>query len=126
MESPRNEILVTKMKSTLKTLLFVLGALLLCAEGRAQNFVTNKIQALSLVHDLKFQQGDVNLRNGLAKLNVPAEFKFLNHEDAEKVLVQLWNNPPSTDTLGMLLPADKSPLDKDCWAVTISYTEDGY
>ena len=24
------------------------------------------------------------------------------------------------------MPADKTPLDEDCWVVTISYADDGY
>jgi uncharacterized membrane-anchored protein len=35
-------------------------------------------------------------------------------------------NPPSDDTLGMLLPANTNPLSTNCWAVTISYSDDGY
>jgi uncharacterized membrane-anchored protein len=41
--------------------------------------------------------------------------------------VKLWDNPPSgVKTLGMLMPTDKTPADPDCWAVTITSTEDGY
>ncbi|MEM7468958.1 MAG: DUF2167 domain-containing protein, partial [Pseudomonadota bacterium] len=35
-------------------------------------------------------------------------------------------NPPGKTTLGMLIPADKTPFDEDSWAATIEYEEDGY
>jgi uncharacterized membrane-anchored protein len=58
---------------------------------------------------------------------VPSEFKFLGPEDAETVLVKLWGNPPSdTKPLGLLIPADLSPLSTNCWVVTIDYDDDGY
>ncbi len=42
---------------------------------------TNQIarlkEAVRLVKNLKYQQGDIDLRGGLAKLSVPKEFNFL-------------------------------------------------
>jgi uncharacterized membrane-anchored protein len=113
------------MKTNTATVL-ALGLIALLQTGRAQDYVTNRAQAVRFVEGLKYQHGEIDLPGGLAKLNVPAEFKFLDRNDAEAVLVKLWHNPPSTDSIGMLLPADKSPLDEDCWAVTISYADDGY
>ncbi|MDD5260329.1 MAG: DUF2167 domain-containing protein [Methylacidiphilales bacterium] len=75
---------------------------------------------------LKYQQGEINLQSGLAKLNVPSGFRYLGPEDAETVLVKLWRNPPGGKSLGMLLPENTGPLQEDCWAVTISYNDDGY
>ena len=85
-----------------------------------------KAELVKLAQELKYQQGEISLKSGLAKLQVPKEFKYIGSKDAETVLVKMWGNPPGTHTLGMLFPAEKSPLDEDCWAVTIEYTEDGY
>lgn len=96
--------------------------------AQAQND-TNRIPAeiLSLVKNLKYQQGEIDLRGGLAKLTVPKDFNFLGAEDTETVLVKLWGNPPSqVKPLGMLLPAGLTPLNTNCWVVTIEYSEDGY
>jgi uncharacterized membrane-anchored protein len=91
------------------------------------NEVAHLSQAEQIVKNLKYQQGDIDLRGGLAKLTVPSEFKFLGPEDAETVLVKLWGNPPSdTKPLGLLIPADLSPLSTNCWVVTIDYDDDGY
>lgn len=106
----------------------LLGAALLAGFcGYSQDKPTDrKAELVKLAQGLKYQQGEINLKGGLAKLQVPKEFKFIGSADAETVLVKIWGNPPGTRTLGMLFPADKSPLDEDSWAVTIEYTEDGY
>jgi uncharacterized membrane-anchored protein len=84
-------------------------------------------EAEKLANGLHYQQGEIALPGGMAKLNVPQGFRYLNPEDTDTVLVKLWNNPPSSSkTLGMLLPADVSPLADESWAVTISYADDGY
>jgi uncharacterized membrane-anchored protein len=84
-------------------------------------------QAVQIVKNLKYQQGQIDLRGGLASLNVPKEFNFLGSDDAETVLVKLWGNPPSeVKPLGLLIPAGLTPLSSNCWVVTIDYSEDGY
>lgn len=72
------------------------------------------------------QTGDIQLPDAGAKLHVPEDFYYLSPKDAERVLVEVWGNPPGQDTLGMLFPAELTPFDSDSWAVTISYEEDGY
>ncbi|MEI9959792.1 MAG: DUF2167 domain-containing protein [Limisphaerales bacterium] len=97
----------------------------------AQEEDTNRLarlaQAMQIAKNLKYQQGEIDLRGGLAKLTVPKEFNFLGPDDAETVLVKLWGNPPSNDKpLGLLIPAGLTPLSSNCWVVTIDYSEDGY
>lgn len=79
-----------------------------------------------ILNSLNPQTGVIELGNNLATLTVPDAFYFLDSADAEKVLVDLWGNIPGQDVLGMLFPADYSPIDFDSWAVTIDYVEDGY
>ena len=115
------------MKTKFIVLLFTA---LLTASGlvRAQDD-TNKIQTeiIALLKGLKYQQGEIDLRGGLAKLTVPKEFKYLGPEDAETVLVKLWGNPPSGEKpLGLLIPAGMTPVSSNCWVVTIDYSEDGF
>jgi uncharacterized membrane-anchored protein len=117
------------MKTKLLALLFT-GFLAATGFVRAQDD-TNQIarlkEAVQLVKNLKYQQGDIDLRGGLAKLSVPKEFNFLGPDDAETVLVKLWGNPPSEEKpLGLLIPAGITPLSTNCWVVTIDYSEDGY
>ena len=106
--------------------LFVLGLMALHSTANAQNYVKTRAEAIKLVQGLKYQQGEIKLQGDLASLNVPTNFNYLGRDDAEAVLVKLWRNPPSPDTLGLLIPADKTPLDRGCWVVTISYNADGF
>jgi uncharacterized membrane-anchored protein len=80
-----------------------------------------------LLKSLKYQQGEIDLRGGLAKLTVPKEFSYLGPDDAETVLVKLWGNPPSPEKpLGLLMPAGMTPISSNAWVVTVAYSEDGY
>jgi uncharacterized membrane-anchored protein len=111
-----------------KTILALIAGILFfpaVMQGQPRH-VPSRDEILNIVKDLKYQGGDIALNGGLAKLQVATNFHFLNPSDAEKVLVNLWGNPPNQKTLGLLIPADKTPLDDECWVVTISYTDDGY
>jgi uncharacterized membrane-anchored protein len=115
------------MKTKL-TVLFLAGLLsatgLLHAQGDAR---PSREELIQLAKNLKYQQGEIDLRGGLATLSLPKEFNYLGPDDTETVLVKLWGNPPlDTKPLGLLIPAGMTPLDTDCWVVTIEYTEDGY
>ena len=82
--------------------------------------------AIQFINTIKPQTGPIIIEEAGATLNVPDDFYFLNAEDAERVLVEAWGNPPGQRVLGMLFPAGFSPLDNDAWAVTIAYEEEGY
>jgi uncharacterized membrane-anchored protein len=110
-----------------KFLLLVLIASFVTMAVRAQD--TNALPAdlVKILNSLKYQQGEINLKDGLATLNVPKDFNFLGPDDAETVLVKLWGNPPSSDKpLGLLIPAGMTPASSNAWVVTIDYSEDGY
>lgn len=80
-----------------------------------------------LMAGLHYQEGSISLNKGMARIALTPEFRFLDSKDAETVLVKLWNNPPPQESvLGMLVPARKSVLSDDAWAVIITYTADGY
>jgi len=83
-------------------------------------------QLQAIVDSLDRRSGDIQLGDNLAKLVVPRDFYFLGPDDAEKVLVDIWGNPPGQDVLGMLIPRRYAPLDYESWAVTIDYVDDGY
>lgn len=72
---------------------------------------------------LNFRRGKITLSDGLADLNVPDNFGFLGAQDARKVIVDVWHNPPRTanDVIGMLVPRGNRD-----WAVVISYEDAGY
>lgn len=82
--------------------------------------------ATGIWDSLDRQTGTINLSVAGATLEVPESFYYLNPADAQKVLVEVWGNPPGQETLGMLFPAELTPFDEESWAVTVQYEEDGY
>lgn len=75
---------------------------------------------------LDTQSGKIDLSAGNATLDVPEHFRYLDAEDAEAVLVNLWGNPPGTQALGMIIPAGVNLIDDAGWAVVIQYEEEGF
>jgi uncharacterized membrane-anchored protein len=75
---------------------------------------------------LDFRRGRVELPGGVASLDVPEGFRYLPPEQADRILVEAWGNPPGTKTLGMLFPSDVSPLAAGGWGVVITYSDDGH
>jgi len=69
---------------------------------------------------LRWKTGDVSLGEGVARLAVTPQWRYLGPEDAERVLVDAWHNPPGhEETLGMLFPSDVGPRG-DCMTNDIS------
>ncbi|MDO9617180.1 MAG: DUF2167 domain-containing protein [Pseudomonas sp.] len=83
--------------------------------------------AEELIASLNYQTGKVVLGDQLATLDLPPSLVFLSGEDAERVLVDIWGNPPDNQPpLGMILPVAVSPLASESWAVTVEYEANGY
>ncbi|HTR41887.1 MAG TPA: DUF2167 domain-containing protein [Pseudomonadales bacterium] len=107
---------------------FLAGWMALIFSAGAQDNQLTDAQIQDLAKGLHYQQGQIKIQDSLATLDVPTNFYYLNAQDAKTVLVKLWGNPPSQveDTLGLLMPSNVTPLDPACWAVIISYANDGY
>ena len=82
--------------------------------------------AAAFESQLDFKRGKIVLPGGMATLNVPENFRYLSPEQADRILVDAWGNPPGTKTLGMLFPSEVSPLSEEGWGVVITFQEDGY
>jgi uncharacterized membrane-anchored protein len=88
---------------------------------------TQGIDPEAFVASLNFQHGRIVLGNDLATLNLPDSLVFLDSENAQRLLVDGWGNPPDdVPPLGMILPAGISPLADESWGVTVEYEESGY
>lgn len=74
---------------------------------------------------LHYRTGTVDVKGGHSTLKLTQDFRYLEASDAQRVL-QAWGNPPDSSVLGMILPASASPVDKDGWAVVITYSSDGH
>lgn len=119
-----------KYLMSLLTLLALLGARPLFAEEEPltpeQEQYLNA--ARNLWESLDRRTGEVTLLEGVVTLEVPEDFYYLSPADAERVLVEVWGNPPGAgaDTLGMLFPSEYTPFHDEAWAVTIEYEAGGY
>ena len=94
----------------------------------AEMMAMYKAYADSVVNTFSYETGSVSLRSGLAEIVIPSGFKYLNGDDSETVLVDLWGNPPNEEepSLGMLIPADHTPMTDSSFAINITYVEDGH
>jgi len=81
---------------------------------------------LALMEPLDFQQGEVSLGNGLATMTIPEGYLYLDPRGAAHVLEQIWGNPPDDGVLGLVMPADITPLHAGGWGLTVHYEEIGY
>ena len=79
-----------------------------------------------LLASLKFQQGEIQLPGDIATLKLPPQFRYLPPDGTERLLVEGWGNRPGSKTLGMILPTNISPLEKDGWGVVITYQNIGH
>jgi uncharacterized membrane-anchored protein len=77
---------------------------------------------------LGYRTGIITLPGGLATIRMPESFRYIGPEGSRRLLTEAWGNPPGSaeGVLGMLVPADVSPLDKEGWGIVITYDEDGY
>jgi uncharacterized membrane-anchored protein len=75
---------------------------------------------------LKYQKGTIVLADGLAKITLPENYRYLDPADTEKVLVDFWGNPRGGRSLGMIVPAGFDPLLAAGWATILSFDDDGY
>lgn len=77
---------------------------------------------------LGYQTGTVHLSGGMASITLPKEFRFLDAEGARRLVVDGWGNSEraAEGVLGMLVPADVSPLDPEGWGIVITYDDDGF
>jgi len=117
----------------MKTMMSVVGAFVFCLLAslllRADDpppTPSDKDAEAAIASALKWQTGTIDIKDGLAKINLTDDFRYLGAADARKVLHDLWGNPDDPSILGMIFPKDKGPLDDDGWAVTVTYEEGGY
>lgn len=82
-------------------------------------------ETLALLDGMDYRTGSVTVGDDLARFDLGERYYFLDADDARHVLVELWGNPPSQATLGMVFPIDKTPL-HDTWGIEVSYEDIGY
>ncbi|MCW4463244.1 DUF2167 domain-containing protein [Sphingomonas sp. BT-65] len=83
--------------------------------------------AKAFLRSLHPQSGDVRIAAAKAVLHLGDRYYFLPADEAKRVLIQLWGNPPEvvSDVLGLVMEKGKSPID-DAWGAVITYRDTGY
>ncbi len=120
------------MKKLSLTLLLSICTLLLFAEKKpkpiAEVVDSTQIMLESIEKNLNYQMGDIVVGDNLAKIKVPAGFRFLDAKQAEYVIYEVWGNPKGeNDKLyGMIVPENMGVTDADCWAFVVEYDDMGY
>lgn len=114
------------------TFFVALAAALLTAPVRAGQPTPQQQQAAmkkmeALVTALHPATGDVAIPQANAALHLGKDYYFLPPDQAKRVLVEGWGNPPDSvnDVLGMVFPAGKTFLD-DTWGAVVTFEALGY
>src|SRR5688572_6206900 len=112
----------------MKQLIVLTLALLATFSLRAgdEDSLTEKKPVDSTRKVLSYETGEIKLSNGIANLKIPAGFKFLNAEQSQYVLTEIWNNPPSPEVLGMIWPEWAEPEIDSSYAFIVTYKAIGY
>jgi uncharacterized membrane-anchored protein len=102
----------------------------LCLLTLTKSF-SQEVDSVQLFYDqieasLNYQQGKIELANGIGSINVPKGFLYLDGRQSAWVLNEIWGNPLDTTTLGMIVPENAKVTQADSWAFIISYDEMGY
>lgn len=90
-----------------------------------QAFIT-KVKAIQA--GLHPRTGDVPIVEAKATLHLGDSYYFLGPDDARKILVDAWHNPPSAaeGVLGLVFEKGKDFMDPDAWSAVVTYEADGY
>jgi len=80
----------------------------------------------SIENTLHYKTGIISLGNGIATIQVNNGFRFLESEEAEYVLTELWGNLKGTKPLGLLFPPNSGALSMGGYSYLIEYDDIGY
>lgn len=97
-------------------------------EPAAPSIDQEEARLIELAKGLHYKEGSAELPGGIAHLDLPQGYRYLNPADAKKVVVDLWGNPPqsASSILGMIVPAGEEIIAENSWAIVLSFKEDGY
>ncbi len=84
-------------------------------------------ELVAILDSLHPVSGDVAIPQASAVLHLGKDYYYLPADEAKRVLVEGWGNPPGTadGVLGLVFPAGKTFLD-DVWGAVITYEPTGY
>lgn len=110
------------LKWILPGLLAVAGG----AQAQDSEQAQAEAQAQAFIAALEFRDGEVAVPGAQARFHLDERFRYLGADDAQRVLEDLWGNPPDDSVLGLVVPRGRGLLSDDGWAVVVTYAEEGY
>src|SRR4051812_33775929 len=121
------------MKHVLALALAALGLVMAVPAGAQQDPAPSPQQQAqaqklkAILESLHPVSGDVALPGASATLHLGKDYYYLPPDEARKVLVDGWGNPPGVaqNVLGIVFPTGKTFLD-DTWGAAITYEGSGY
>jgi uncharacterized membrane-anchored protein len=77
---------------------------------------------------LTLHDGNIDIQGGKSVFATPEGWHYLHQEDARYVVEELWGNPPSPNTLGLIIPPGFETEDEGspAWAIMVSYDDEGH
>jgi uncharacterized membrane-anchored protein len=118
------------MRHILKLVLALAGlciAVPVTAQAPGADQKAREKQLVAILDSLHPVSGDVAIPQASAVLHLGKDYYYLPADEARRVLVDGWGNPPETaeGVLGLVFPAGKTFLD-DVWGAVITYDPAGY
>jgi len=125
--SPNRGLRDMKIRMTASALALALATVTAPAGAQDGNQSGPSPELAAFVKNLHKQSGDVAIPAAHAVMHLGTRYYFLGPEEAKRVLVDVWHNPPSavSDVLGLILPADKTVVD-NIWGAVVTYQDSGY
>ncbi|MGY4514582.1 DUF2167 domain-containing protein [Lysobacter sp. HA18] len=111
---------------SLKWLLPGLLAVAPLAHAQDADDAQAKQKVQTFVSSLHFEDGNVALGDAKAHVDLGSDFRYLAHDDARRVLEDLWGNPPDDDIVGLVVPRSPSLAEDGSWAVVVTQAHDGH
>lgn len=116
-----------------KIFLTLLGLFLVCTisfakePGDSLNIIVDELKRMdSIESSLHYKTGVIKLGSGIATINVPPNFKFLESAEAAYVVQDLWGNPKGHAPLGVLFPDNSGATDAGGYAFIVKFEELGF
>lgn len=96
------------------------------AEEKSEEQIAAEKEQNDFMASLTPQTGTIPLSQAYATLNLPEGYTFFDARDTEKILTDLWGNPPGQEALGSIFPPGATPYTEEGYTIVISFDRSGY
>jgi uncharacterized membrane-anchored protein len=119
------------MKKTMFLLAFLAQVLFTFAKETPKSPEDSAKMVLAQIEKkFNYQTGEVTVGDNLAKIKVPAGFRFLDAKQADYVVYDLWGNPKGDGKgpklYGLVVPEKTGITGENAWAFVVEYDDMGF